>query len=43
MAYQSLKIRNLNTTTYIKPRALSEESAFDCLDPIDCSFERAIH
>jgi hypothetical protein len=43
MAYQSLKIRNQNTTTYVKPRGHFEESAFDTLDPNDCSFERVIH
>lgn len=43
MTYQSLKIRQQNTTTYIKPRGQTEETAFDSLDPNDCSFERAIH
>jgi hypothetical protein len=38
MAYQSLKIRQQNTTTYIKPRGQTEETAFDSFDPNDCSF-----
>ena len=44
LTYHSLKIRNQNTTTYIKPKGPSETAPtlnFDA-PPLDCSFEKGI-
>jgi hypothetical protein len=45
LAYHSLKIRNQNTTTYLKQKSTPENAPaldFDAL-PLDCSFEQGIH
>ena len=44
LTYHSLKIRNQNTTTYIKAKGPSETAPALDLDapPLDCSFEIGI-